>query len=78
MPEAADCTTCKLMIVSLARQTLALVVDNVMEIITVPVGDITPPQDTMHANVLEHLLGICHSDDSVFMILDIDSLKVFS
>jgi purine-binding chemotaxis protein CheW len=64
----------KLLIVSLARQNLALVVDSVLEVITVPVKDIKPPLDTTEGVGMEHLLGVCLSDDRVFMILDIDSL----
>jgi len=74
MPEAADGTTGKLLIVSLARQTLALAVDTVMEVITVPAREIKPPMDTADGIGMEYLLGVCLSDDRVFMILDIDSL----
>ncbi|MBK5275479.1 MAG: chemotaxis protein CheW [Desulfuromonadales bacterium] len=71
---APDYRTGKLLIVSLARQKLALAVDNVMEVITVPAVDIKPPRDIIAGFGLEHLLGVCLSDDRVFMILDIDSL----
>jgi len=74
MPEAADGTTGKLLIVSLVRQTLALAVDTVMEVITVPAREIKPPMDTADGIGMEYLLGVCLSDDRVFMILDIDSL----
>lgn len=74
MPEADDSLTGKLLIVSLPRQTLALAVDNVMEVITVPSGGIMPPPDTADGIGMEHLLGVCLYDDRVFMILDIDSL----
>jgi len=76
MPETDDCTSGKLLIVSLARQTLALAVDNVMEVITVPAGEIKPPLDTADGIGMEYLLGVCLYDDRVFMILDIDSLLV--
>lgn len=74
MPEASDDTTGKLLIVSLARQNLALAVDTVMEVITVSARDIKPPLDTVDGIGMEHLLGVCLSDDCIFMILDIDSL----
>lgn len=64
----------KLLIVSLARQTLALAVDNVMEVITVPSEDITPPLETGDEVGMEHILGVCLSEGRVIMILDIDSL----
>jgi purine-binding chemotaxis protein CheW len=68
----------KLLIVSLARQTLALVVDNVLEVITVAARDIKPPLDTVDGIGMEYLLGVCLSGDRVFMILDIDSLLIQS
>jgi len=74
MPAAPDGITGKLLIVSLARQILALAVDNVLEVITVPTKDIKPPLDTAGGVGMEHLLGVCLSDNRVFMILDIDSL----
>jgi purine-binding chemotaxis protein CheW len=74
MPDAPEGTTGKLLIVSLARQILALAVDNVLEVITVPSRDIKPPLDSAEGIAMEHLLGVCLSDNRVYMILDIDSL----
>jgi purine-binding chemotaxis protein CheW len=74
MPDAAGSMAGKLLIVSLARQTIALAVDNVMEVITVPARDIKPPLDSFDGIGMEHLLGVCLYEDRVFMILDIDSL----
>ncbi|MHB8058409.1 MAG: chemotaxis protein CheW [Desulfuromonadaceae bacterium] len=64
----------KLLIVVLASQLLALAVDDVMEVLSVPVADIKPPIQTESGVVAEFLLGVCLSGDRVFMILDIDSL----
>jgi purine-binding chemotaxis protein CheW len=64
----------KLLIVSLVRQLLALVVDDVLEVISVPVADINPPFQTASGVGMEFLLGVCLSNNRVFMILDIDSL----
>jgi purine-binding chemotaxis protein CheW len=74
MPEADDYTSGKLLVVSLVCQTLALAVDNVMEVITVPANAILPPPDMANGIGMEYLLGVCLSDDDVFMILDIDSV----
>lgn len=74
MPAAPEGVTGKLLIVSLARQILALVVDNVLEVISVPPKDIKPPLDAAEGIGMEYLLGVCLSDNRVFMILDIDSL----
>lgn len=74
MPVADDNRPGKLVIVSLARQILALMVDDVMEVITVSTGEIKPPMQLAVGVDMEFLLGICLSDDRIFMILDIDSL----
>ena len=74
MPAAPEGKTGKFLIVSLARQILALAVDNVLEVISVPAKDIKPPLDMSEGIEMEHLLGVCLSDNRVFMILDIDSL----
>jgi purine-binding chemotaxis protein CheW len=64
----------KLLIVSLARQTLALMVDDVMEVITVPALEIKPAIQMVTGAGMEFILGVCLSNERVFMILDIDSL----
>lgn len=64
----------KLLIVSLAGQSLALVVDDVMEVISVPIADIKPPIQAAPGVGMECILGVCLSDNRVFMILDVDSL----
>ena len=64
----------KLLIVSLVKQLLALAVDDVMEVISVPVADIKPPIQMASGVGMEFVLGVCLLDNRVFMILDIDSL----
>lgn len=64
----------KLLIVSLVKQLLALVVDDVMEVISVPVTDIKPPIQIASGIGMEFLLGVCLSNNNVYMILDVDSL----
>lgn len=74
MPAGPEDKPGKLLIVSLARQVLALMVDDVMEVITVPAEEIKPPIQMVTGAGMEFLLGVCLSGDRVFMILDIDSL----
>lgn len=74
MPVEKDAPVGKLLIVSLVRQLLALVVDDVMEVISVPVAEIKPPVQIASGVGMEFLLGVCLSNGRVFMILDIDSL----
>ncbi len=74
MPMEEYTKTGKLLIVSLAKQMLALMVDDVMEVITVPVREIKP-SILMNSDVgMEYVIGVCLSNDRVFMILNIDSL----
>lgn len=74
MPVDADAPAGKLLIVSLVKQLLALVVDDVMEVISVPVTDIKPPIQVASGIGMEYLLGVCLSNNRVYMILDVDSL----
>lgn len=74
MPAEESVKTGKLLIVSLAKQMLALMVDDVMEVITVSARDIKPPI-LMSSDVgMEFLVGVCLSNERVFMILNVDSL----
>lgn len=74
MPTLNDIPVGKLLIVSMVNQLLALVVDDVLEVVTIPVTDIMPPIQIASGVGMEFLLGVCLSDSRVFMILDIDSL----
>ncbi|GFE61271.1 chemotaxis protein CheW [Geobacter sp. AOG2] len=74
MQKAVERIPGKLLIVSLQRQMLALAVDDVLEVITVPVGEIKPAPDVLEGVGMEYILGICFSGERMFMILDIDSL----
>lgn len=73
LPPAADESSAKLILVRLAHHVLALSVDDVMEVITVPVTQLKPPPETDGVGS-ECIVGVCLTADAVFMILDIDSL----
>ena len=74
MPVVDGAPVGKLLIVSLVRQLLGLVVDDVLEVISVPVADIKPPIQVVSGIGMEYILGVCLSNNRVLMILDIDSL----
>lgn len=74
MPPLPEGKNSKLLIVTLARQMLALAVDEVMEVITIPAKDIKPPPDVDEGVEIEFLLGVCLYQEQVFMIIDIDAL----
>jgi len=68
----------RLLIVRLSAQTIGLVVDDVTEVITVPVKDIKPPPVVSEGVVVNHLLGVCLSGNDMVMLLDIDRLLTIS
>jgi purine-binding chemotaxis protein CheW len=74
MPVVEDAHAGKLLIVSLVGQSLALVVDEVIEVISVSVEDLKPPVQMVSGTGMDFLLGVCLYNNCVFMILDIDSL----
>jgi purine-binding chemotaxis protein CheW len=73
LPPAADETANKLILVRLVRQVLALAVDEVLEVITIPVAELKSPPETNGVG-RECILGVCLAADSVFMVMDIDTL----
>ena len=74
MPPLENGKSGKLLIVSFHRQMVALVVDDVMEVITVSARGIKPAPDVVEGVGSEYLLGVCLSGDRVFLLLDIDTL----
>jgi purine-binding chemotaxis protein CheW len=74
MPKADERIPGRLLIVSLQGQMLALAVDDVQEVITVPAGEIKATPDITEGIGMEFVLGMCLSREQMFMILDIDSL----
>jgi purine-binding chemotaxis protein CheW len=74
MPPRESSSSTRLLIVRLADQTLGLVVDDVTEVITVPVKDIKPPPAVSEGVMANYLLGVCLAGDVLVMLLDIDRL----
>jgi purine-binding chemotaxis protein CheW len=74
MPERKTGSATRLLIVRLHAQTLGLVVDDVTEVITVPVKDIKPPPTVSAGVVADYLLGVCLAGEALVMLLDIDKL----
>ncbi|MBI5655733.1 MAG: chemotaxis protein CheW [Geobacter sp.] len=74
LPDVEDTSSTRLLIVSLAGQVLALVVDEVTEVVTVPVKDIKPPPHLGEGIDAEYLIGVCLVKQDLIMLLNIDSL----
>ncbi len=64
----------RLLIVPLAGCTIGLAVDEVTEVITVPVANIKPPPQVTDGVGSDYLLGVCLVQDSLIMLLDPDRL----
>jgi len=64
----------KLMIVSIAGRPVALAVDDVDEVLTIQIKDIVPPPDMVDGVGSEYLVGVCLSNETLYMILNIDAL----
>jgi purine-binding chemotaxis protein CheW len=64
----------RLLIVKVGRQSLGLVVDDVTEVITVPVKDVKPPPQVASGVGGEYLVGVCLVRDSLIMLLNLDKI----
>ena len=64
----------RLLIVSVGRQGLGLVVDEVTEVITVPVKDIKPSPMVTSGSCAEYLVGVCLFRESLIMLLNLDKI----
>jgi purine-binding chemotaxis protein CheW len=74
MPPREDDRNRRLLILALAGCTLGIVVDEVTEVITVPVANLKPPPQVTHGVGAEYLVGVCLVEDDLVMLLDPDRL----
>jgi purine-binding chemotaxis protein CheW len=74
MPPREDDRYRRLLILALAGRTLGIVVDEVTEVITVPVANLKPPPQVTHGVGAEYLVGVCLVEDDLVMLLDPDRL----
>lgn len=64
----------RLLIVTVGRQVVGLVVDEVTEVISVPVRDIKQPPRVAGGIGAEYLVGVCLAKDSLIMLLNLDRI----
>jgi purine-binding chemotaxis protein CheW len=74
MPERPLDSSTRLLIVKVVGQAMGLVVDDVTEVITVPLKDIKPPPAVAEGGVYDYLLGVCLAKDAMVMLLNLDTL----
>jgi purine-binding chemotaxis protein CheW len=64
----------RLLIIPLAIGDMGIAVDEVTEVITIPVANIKPPPHVTQGVGAEYLLGVCLAQDSLIMLLNPDWL----
>lgn len=64
----------RLLIIALAGSVIGIAVDEVLEVITIPVANIKPPPHVTLEVCAEYLLGVCLARDSLIMLLNPDRL----
>jgi purine-binding chemotaxis protein CheW len=64
----------KLMIISVGGRPVALAVDDVEEVVSVPVRTIVPPPEIADGVGGEYLVGVCLVGSVMYLILDVDAL----
>lgn len=74
LKEIENTSNTRLLIVSLSGQILALVVDEVTEVVTVAIKDIKPPPNLGEGVDAEYLVGVCLVGQQMIMLLNIDRL----
>jgi len=74
LPDIGTSARTRLLIVKQAGQVIALVVDEVTEVVTVAISDIKPPPHLGDGGDDGYLLGVCLARDEMIMLLDLDRL----
>jgi purine-binding chemotaxis protein CheW len=77
LPETVSLESSRLLILSVAGQPLGLVVDDVTEMITIPLRDLKPPPRGVRVAGGEYMVGMCLVQEVPIMLLNIDSLLSF-
>jgi purine-binding chemotaxis protein CheW len=67
----------RLLVLGIAGQPLGLIVDQVTEMITVPLRDLKPPPRGVRLVGGEYMVGLCLVRDVPVMLLNIDALLSF-
>lgn len=74
MPQREIDQNRRLLIITLAGCIMGMAVDEVTEVITVPVANIKPPPQITQGVDAEYLVGVCLAQDSLIMLLNPDRL----
>jgi len=77
LPPAEQRECARLLILSIAGQPLGLIVDEVTEMITVPMRELKPPPRGVRLVGGEYMVGLCLVREVPVMLLNIDALLTF-
>ncbi len=64
----------KVIIVSVERHIVGIIVDDVLEVLTVSRSQIQPPPQLVKGIHSEYLSGVCKYEDDILLILNLDEL----
>jgi purine-binding chemotaxis protein CheW len=74
LPDRAVTSLTRLLIVKVVGQLVGLVVDDVTEVVTVPVKDIKPPPHLTSGPDSACLIGVCLVKDEMVLLLNLDKI----
>jgi purine-binding chemotaxis protein CheW len=74
LPDCGVTSLTRLLIVKVVGQLLGLVVDDVAEVVTVPVKDIKPPPHLTSGPDADCLIGVCLIKDEMVLLLNLDKI----
>jgi len=77
LPPAENKEAARLLILSISGQPLALMVDEVTEMITIPLRDLKAPPRGVRIVGGEYMVGLCLVREVPVMLLNIDALLTF-
>jgi purine-binding chemotaxis protein CheW len=78
LPDCGVTSLTRLLIVKVVGQLLGLVVDDVAEVVTVPVKDIKPPPQLTTGPDADCLIGVCLIKDEMVLLLNLDKILTTS
>jgi purine-binding chemotaxis protein CheW len=74
LPQRDGDSMTRLLIVTIARQVVGLMVDEMTEVITVPVKNLKPPPVAASGIGTEYLIGVCLVGEGMVMLLNLDTV----
>lgn len=77
LPDAENKESARLLILSISGQPLALMVDEVTEMITIPLRELKAPPRGVRIVGSEYMVGLCLVREVPVMLLNIDALLTF-